>query len=208
MAAGPDAWQRPLDGVHRGGTRIGEWGGVQGIESVQPDEFSGGGDEHETGEAAVHAVPTTHRGVVAEAVLAADAPDATAAGPRRHHRHGIALGPTGDARTERGDMTADLVAEGERSGPAEHLGEYARDLGHADIGVAESVARDLHDDLARTGLGDRRFGEHRRLFPLDDPVGLHHVGHAAILPRTPSHDSRCSTRHDGARRPRRIREFK
>ncbi len=186
--AGPDAVQRSLHGVVAGGPGIGEGPGHGRVERGQLHQLTG-------------AVTPACSGPVRRPCRSPgrrSSPRQLLSSPRTHqlqwpHERGemTATGSPsakpGDPVAQRRHPTADLVAERERHLPADGLAHGARHLGHADVGVAQAVARHL----------DQRPGPARArapgasvssggVLPLDDPVGLHrfpHVGESGTAVR-------------------------
>src|SRR5690606_3980755 len=85
------------------------------------------------------------------------------------HRHAVALGDAGDARTNPGDDTDALMSRYER--------EWRLDrpvtVGGVYVGVAETRGLDLDDDLAGTRLGDRQILDLGRAAVLADDGSAH-----------------------------------
>ncbi len=171
----------PFDGVVGGGAGVGQRPGYDGVEGVETHKFPRRGHEHVTGQAPIDAVATSDQRVVTVVVLTAGAPEAVAARVRADDRHRVADGETRGAGAEFGNVSADLVAEGERDPPPERFHECSRGERHADIGMAQSVACDPYEDLPRSGSRNRHLCQFRRVLPFHDAVGLHHLRHRAIL---------------------------
>jgi hypothetical protein len=98
-----------------------------------------------------------------------------------HHRNSITNLKAGCASAKSSDMAPDLVTKGEGNPPSEGLHKCCRGERHADIGMAESVASHFDKDFSGPRDRDGRFGQFRRMLPLDDAVRLHHFRHGLMM---------------------------
>jgi hypothetical protein len=98
-----------------------------------------------------------------------------------HHRHSITNLKARSSGAKSSHMAPYFVAKGERNPPAEGLHKCCGGECHAYVGMAESISGDFDEDFPGSWDRDGRFGQFRRMLPLDDAVRLHHFRHGLMM---------------------------